>query len=177
MDVTENPKSAGAPGPSNPESTIQLLSLLLIALDQTILCRVASSFLLVQTAFLLFYGQVLRIFPAKWVLVFAITVFEIGSLVCGVAQNVGQLIAGRTVSGIGAAGIFISILQVMAHVTRLEDRARLYGTFGAVFGISSVIGPLIGGALTDHVTWVKSLSTAAVSPAPHTADNQLSFTV
>ncbi|KAJ6600864.1 hypothetical protein B0H10DRAFT_691503 [Mycena sp. CBHHK59/15] len=75
-------------------------------------------------------------FPCQVVLVFAITVFEIGSLVCGVAQNVGQLIAGRTVSGIGAAGIFISILQVMAHVTRLEDRARLYGTFGAVFGIS-----------------------------------------
>jgi MFS family permease len=55
--------------------------------------------------FILFYGQVLRIFAAKWVMVIAIAIFEIGSLLCGVSQNVDQLIAGRTVSGAGAAGI------------------------------------------------------------------------
>jgi MFS family permease len=59
----------------------------------------------VVAVFLLFYGQLLRIFPAKWILVVAIVTFELGSLVCGVAQNVDQLIAGRTVSGLGAAGI------------------------------------------------------------------------
>ncbi|KAJ7206304.1 ABC transporter, partial [Mycena pura] len=147
-----------------------LLSLLLIALDQTILSTalpriasdfdsfslqgwVASSFVLAQTVFLLFYGQVLRIFPSKWVLLSAIIIFEVGSLVCGVSQNVDQLIAGRTVSGVGAAGIFVAMLQSISQVTRLEDRPRLFGLFGAVFGLSSVIGPLIGGALTDHVTW------------------------
>ncbi|KAJ7906097.1 hypothetical protein B0H13DRAFT_1537795, partial [Mycena leptocephala] len=66
---------------------------------------VATSFVLAQTIFILFYGQLLRIFPAKWILVSAITIFEIGSLLCGVSQNVGQLIAGRTVSGLGAAGM------------------------------------------------------------------------
>ncbi|KAJ7174162.1 ABC transporter [Mycena crocata] len=138
-----------------------LLSILLVALDQTILGLqsfslqgwVATSFVLAQTIFLLFYGQVLRIFPAKWVLVSAIIIFEIGSLVCGVAQNVYQLIAGRTVSGLGAAGIFVAMIQIIGQVTRLEDRPRLFGMFGAVFGMSSIIGPLIGGGFTDHVTW------------------------
>ncbi|KAJ6464617.1 putative transporter [Mycena vitilis] len=147
-----------------------LLSLLLIALDQTILSTalpriasdfqsfslqgwVASSFVLSQTVFILFYGQMLRILPAKWVLVSAIIIFEIGSLVCGVARNVGQLIAGRAVSGLGAAGIFVAMIQTFSQITRLEDRPRLFGLFGAVFGLSSVLGPLIGGAFTDHVSW------------------------
>ncbi|KAJ7717010.1 transporter [Mycena metata] len=147
-----------------------LLSVLLVALDQTILAtalpRIASdfnsfslqgwvstSFILAQTVFLLFYGQILRIFPAKWTLICAIAIFELGSLVCALSQNVGQLIAGRTVSGLGAAGIFVAMIQIISQATRLEDRPKLFGLFGAVFGLSSVVGPLIGGAFTDHVTW------------------------
>ncbi|KAK7055724.1 major facilitator transporter-like protein [Favolaschia claudopus] len=147
-----------------------MLSTLLIALDQTILStalpRIASdfnafslqgwvsdSFILSQTIFLLIYGKMLRIFPAKWVLVNGIALFEIGSLVCGLAQGVGQLIAGRTVSGIGAAAIFVAMLQVISQATRLEDRPRLFGLFGAMFGLSSVIGPLLGGAFTEK-RWV-----------------------
>ncbi|KAJ7156630.1 major facilitator superfamily domain-containing protein, partial [Mycena filopes] len=158
-----------------------LLSLFLVALDQTILATalpriasdfdafslqgwVSSSFILAQTVFLLFYGQILRIFPAKWVLISAIVLFEMGSLVCGVAQNVDMLISGRVVSGLGAAGIcaFVAMLQIIAQVTRLEDRPRLFGLFAAVFGVASVIGPLIGGAFTDHVTWVGRLACSSL---------------
>ncbi|KAJ3997132.1 ABC transporter [Lentinula boryana] len=185
MDDTAEGKAATVTGKgpqAAPESTIvtgkklalifvaMLLSLLLIALDQTILSTalpriasdfdsfslqgwVSSSFVLAQTVFLLFYGQLLRVFPAKWILISSVSIFETGSLICGVSQNVGQLIAGRTVSGVGAAGIFVAMIQIISQATRLEDRPRLFGMFGAVFGLSSVIGPLIGGAFTDHVTW------------------------
>ncbi|KAJ6508457.1 major facilitator superfamily domain-containing protein [Mycena sanguinolenta] len=147
-----------------------LLSLFLIALDETILSTalptiasdfdafalqgwVATAFLLSQTVFILFYGQLLSIFSAKWVLVSAIMIFEAGSLVCGLAHGINLLIVGRTIGGLGAAGMIVAMIQVISQATRLEDRPRLFGIFGAVFGLSSVIGPLIGGAFTDKLSW------------------------
>ncbi|KAJ7646955.1 ABC transporter [Roridomyces roridus] len=147
-----------------------MLSILLVALDQTILATalpriasdfdafslqgwVSSAYILSQTVFILLYGQSLRLFAAKYLMLSSIAIFEVGSLVCGVSKNVDQLIAGRTVTGVGAAGIYVTMFQIISQVTRLEDRPRLFGFFGAVFGLSSVIGPLIGGAFTDHVTW------------------------
>ncbi|GAA5877482.1 hypothetical protein JCM8547_001086 [Rhodosporidiobolus lusitaniae] len=147
-----------------------LLALLLIALDQTILATalpriasdfnsfdkqgwISSAFILTQTAFILFFGQLLRIYPAKWSLIGSVVVFEVGSVICGSANGAAQLIWGRAISGIGAAGIFVSMLQVLSQTTKLEDRPKLFGVFGAMFGVSSIIGPLIGGAFTDKVTW------------------------
>ncbi|KAK7038035.1 major facilitator transporter-like protein [Favolaschia claudopus] len=147
-----------------------MLGILLLALDQTILATalphiasefdsftlqgwVATSFVLAQTIFLPFWGQLLRIFSAKWALLFCIAVFELGSLICGVSRNIDMLIAGRIISGVGAAGIYVSNQQVITQATRLEDRPRLFSWFGVVFAVSTVIGPLIGGAFTDNVSW------------------------
>ncbi|KAG8703474.1 hypothetical protein FRC08_002816 [Ceratobasidium sp. 394] len=147
-----------------------ILSLLLVALDQTIVATalpqiasyfdalsqvswIVSAYFLTQAGLLLLYGQLLIVAPTKWIYVAAVLIFEIGSLFCAVAPSAEFLIFGRAVAGAGAAGIFISILSIIAQVTRLEDRPLLFGLFGAVFAVSSVVGPLVGGAFTDHISW------------------------
>ncbi|KAK4051704.1 hypothetical protein OIO90_004654 [Microbotryomycetes sp. JL221] len=114
---------------------------------------VSSAFILTQTGFILIYGPVLRIFSAKWVLLSAVIIFEVGSAICGAAPDVYVLIFGRALSGVGAAGVFTSAIQILGQCTRLQDRPKLFSMFGAVFALSSVIGPVSGGGLTDNVSW------------------------
>ncbi|KAG8913671.1 hypothetical protein FRC00_001875 [Tulasnella sp. 408] len=102
---------------------------------------------------MLTYGQILRVAPTKWVYLTAVALFEIGSAICGAAPNINVLIFGRAFAGVGAAGIFVSCLSIIAVITKLEQRPLLFGLFGGVFALSSVIGPLMGGAFTDHVSW------------------------
>ncbi|PVG01377.1 ABC transporter [Serendipita vermifera] len=147
-----------------------LSSVLLVALDQTIVATalpklasqfnaldqltwVVSAYFLTQAGLMLTFGQILTIASNKWVYLVCITLFEIGSLICGVAPSMNVLIFGRAFQGVGASGIFISILTLLAQIVRLEQRALLFGTFGGVFALASVIGPLLGGVFTDKVTW------------------------
>lgn len=104
-------------------------------------------------AFQLFYGKLYVFYPIKWVFLSAIMLFEIGSAICGAAPNSVAFIWGRSIAGFGCSGIFSGGVVVMVHTIPLSRRPLFQGLFGAIFGIASVVGPLIGGAFTTHVTW------------------------
>ncbi|KAF8308091.1 MFS general substrate transporter [Clavulina sp. PMI_390] len=104
-------------------------------------------------AFNLAFAQWLGIFPAKHVLIFAVVVFEVGSFLCGIAPNMITLIIGRAVAGLGGTGIFNGALMVLTEMTDFATRARYFGLLGICFAVASVLGPLVGGAFSDHVSW------------------------
>ncbi|KAJ9119551.1 hypothetical protein QFC22_003260 [Naganishia vaughanmartiniae] len=115
---------------------------------------IASAFFLSQAPLTLMYGQILTIARAKNVLLVTVGIFELGSLLCAVAPNVEVLIFGRAVAGVGGGGIFIGVINMIAQSVPLRLRSALMGGFGAVYGVSSLLGPLLGGAFTDSkVTW------------------------
>jgi MFS family permease len=115
----------------------------------------ASTDFLTQAGFMLAFGQLLTIAPTKWVYMMLIIIFEIGSLICGVAPSMTVLILGRAIAGVGGGGIFVSVLTIVSQVTRLDQRPLLFGLFGAVFAFSSVVGPLLGKlTMADHsIRW------------------------
>ncbi|CAG8591617.1 17224_t:CDS:10 [Acaulospora morrowiae] len=114
---------------------------------------VATAYLLTETSFQPLYGKLCNIFGRKEMLLFAILVFELGSLLCGLASNMTVLITFRAISGLGAGGILSLALIIISDIVPLEDRGKYQGLVGAAFGLASLAGPLLGGAFTDHVTW------------------------
>jgi EmrB/QacA subfamily drug resistance transporter len=147
-----------------------LLGLFLSALDQTIVSTalprivadlkgieligwVSTSYLLASTAMVPIYGKLSDIYGRKYVLLFGITVFLLGSLLCGLAADMTQLVFFRGLQGFGAAALTSTAFAIPADLFAPAERARYLGLFGAVFGLSSVIGPFIGGLLTDNLSW------------------------
>ncbi|MCJ1392935.1 hypothetical protein MMC18_005807 [Xylographa bjoerkii] len=147
------------------------LSIFLLALDNTIpataipkitddfesiggnLANCFERYLLTLSAFQLLFGKFYTFFPIKWVFLIAIGIFELGSLICGVAPTSDALIIGRAIAGLGGAGIFFGALIILAHSAPLRQRALYTGVVGAMYGVASVAGPLLGGVFTDEVTW------------------------
>ncbi|KAK4142940.1 major facilitator superfamily-domain-containing protein [Dichotomopilus funicola] len=113
----------------------------------------ASSYLLTTAALQLLFGRFYTFFSIKYVFLIAIFLFEVGSLICGVAQNSVTLIVGRAVAGVGAAGMFSGALTILAYSVPLAKRPLYTGLIGSMYGLASISGPLMGGAFTDHVTW------------------------
>ncbi|KAF8162126.1 major facilitator superfamily domain-containing protein, partial [Pholiota molesta] len=104
---------------------------------------IAGAYFLPQASFMFFFGRVLTIAPAKTVLLVTVGIFELGSLLCAVAPSVNFLIFGRAIAGLGGAGMWVSIMSINARITTMQQRPALFGLFGAIFAVSSVIGPLV----------------------------------
>jgi EmrB/QacA subfamily drug resistance transporter len=147
-----------------------MLVMLLAALDQTIVATalptivgdlgglnrlswVTSAFLLAQTAVTPLYGKLGDLYGRKRILQSAIVLFLIGSALCGQAQSMTELIAFRAVQGLGAGGLIVLIQAVIGDIVAPRERGRYQGLFGAVFGVASVGGPLLGGVLVQAVSW------------------------
>jgi EmrB/QacA subfamily drug resistance transporter len=147
-----------------------LLSLFLAALDQTIVATalpaivrnfngidlvswVSTSYLLASTAMIPVYGKLSDMYGRKPILLWGIVAFLFGSALCGIAGSMVQLIIFRVVQGIGAAAITSTAFATPADLFVPADRPKYMGLFGAVFGLASVIGPFLGGVLTDQISW------------------------
>ncbi|TGO17632.1 hypothetical protein BTUL_0016g01000 [Botrytis tulipae] len=113
----------------------------------------ASALFLTVAAAQSLWGKAFKYFPIKTVYLISIAVFEVGSLICGVARNGTTLIVGRAITGFGVAGTFRGSYIIIGVSAPPEKRPAITGFLGSAYAIASVIGPLIGGALTDRVSW------------------------
>ena len=148
-----------------------LLGLLLAALDQTIVATagpsiqadlhipaslyawLTTSYMVASTMMVPVWGKLSDLLGRRAVLAVGILVFLAGSFLCGVARSTVALILFRAVQGLGSAALFTAALAVVADLFEPRERGKYQGLFGAVFGLSSVVGPLVGGFITDHFGW------------------------
>ncbi|GLX48496.1 EmrB/QacA family drug resistance transporter [Streptomyces hygroscopicus subsp. hygroscopicus] len=147
-----------------------LLGLLLAALDQTIvstalptivsdlgglehLSWVVTAYLLASTAATPLWGKLGDQYGRKKLFQTAIVIFLVGSALCGMAQNMPQLIGFRALQGLGGGGLMVLSMAIVGDIVPPRDRGRYQGLFGAVFGATSVLGPLLGGLFTEHLNW------------------------
>ncbi|CAM5573439.1 MDR family MFS transporter [Streptomyces atroolivaceus] len=147
-----------------------LLGMLLAALDQTIvstalptivselggldhLSWVVTAYLLAATAATPLWGKLGDQYGRKKLFQTAIVIFLIGSALCGVAQNMPQLIGFRALQGLGGGGLMVLSMAIVGDIVAPRERGKYQGLFGAVFGATSVLGPLLGGFFTEHLSW------------------------
>jgi EmrB/QacA subfamily drug resistance transporter len=174
-----------------------MLVLLLASLDQTIvstalptivgdlggiskLSWVVTAYLLASTVAGPVYGKLGDLYGRKIVLQSAIAIFLVGSALCGLSQDMIELIVFRALQGLGGGGLIVVTVAVVGDIVPPRERGRYQGYFGAVFGVSTVVGPLLGGFIVDHFSWrwifyvnlpvgLLALGVIAVAFQPHAA--------
>ncbi|WP_417249876.1 MDR family MFS transporter [Celeribacter sp.] len=173
-----DPKNHPATASDDPEarSAVRLVIasvgvlLLLASLDQTIvstalptivadlgglehLSWVVTAYILASTIVAPLYGKIGDLYGRRNTVFFAVTVFLLGSALCGMANSMTFLIAARALQGLGGGGLFVLALSIIADVIPPQERGKIQGVFAGVFGISSVAGPLLGGWFVDAFSW------------------------
>ena len=114
---------------------------------------VVTAYLLTSTAVTPLWGKISDLYGRRLIFQISIGIFMVGSMLCGVAQDMLQLIVFRAIQGIGGGGLFALGLAIIGDIIPPRDRGRYGGMFGAVFGVSSIAGPLLGGFFTDGPGW------------------------
>ncbi len=147
-----------------------LLGMLLAALDQTIVATalptvvadlggaghqawVVTSYLLASTIVTAVVGKLGDLFGRKAIFQVSVVFFLAGSVLCGLSGSMTMLVASRALQGLGGGAIMVTSMAVIGEVIPLRERGRYQGALGAVFGVTTVVGPLLGGFFTDHLTW------------------------
>ncbi|HEY6646456.1 MAG TPA: MFS transporter, partial [Mycobacterium sp.] len=171
--ATADPQPGGAlmsPQRRNFIFVAVLLGMLLAALDQTIVATalptvvadlggaghqswVVTSYLLASTIVTAVVGKLGDLFGRKAVFAVSILFFLAGSVLCGLAGSMTMLVASRALQGIGGGAIMVTATALIGEIVPLRDRGRYQGALGAVFGVTTVVGPLLGGFFTDHLSW------------------------
>ncbi len=171
QDVRSEPAASGA---LTREARLTLIGIMLgiflAALDQTIVSTalpritaelngtrlyawVATAYLLASTVAAPVFGRLTELYSRRSVLLAAVVLFLAGSALCGLSPNMEALIGFRGFQGIGGGALFSVALTTIAHLFPPRERGKVGGLFGAMFGLSSVVGPWLGGLLTDHFSW------------------------
>lgn len=170
--------AASSPEPGTPVSahrrnlifTAIVFGMLMAALDQTIVATalptivadlgnaghqswVVTSYLLTSTIVTIVAGKLGDLFGRKLVFQTAVVCFVVGSVLCGLSPSMLMLVGARALQGVGGGGITVTATALIGEVIPLRDRGRYQGMLGAVFGVTTVIGPLLGGYFTDYLTW------------------------